>query len=217
MRESFLVAIGILLAQNPATSCTEFYPHNQIIAPSNTIELCNSFYVTRYDETKHLAVFSSELAKPNHTSVARTDDFHSDPRLRNSPTNADYKSSHYDRGHLVPAEDASTTKEMEDTFLLSNMTPQSSKLNRNNWKLLEEKVRKEVNAANKNIVIVTGAIYDNSNSTIGASKIPIPIGYYKIVYLNKIEVYYAKNTDDATIQQISISDLQKMLNYEIKQ
>ena len=54
---------------------------------------------------------------------------------------ADYHGSGYDRGHLVPAADSHTQKQMNETFLLSNMSPQVASFNRGYWARLEKWVR----------------------------------------------------------------------------
>jgi endonuclease G len=54
---------------------------------------------------------------------------------------ADYHGSGYDRGHLVPAADSLTQKQMNETFLLSNMSPQVASFNRGYWARLEKWVR----------------------------------------------------------------------------
>ncbi|KAL3772035.1 hypothetical protein ACHAWU_008057 [Discostella pseudostelligera] len=54
-----------------------------------------------------------------------------------------YRNSGYDRGHLAPAADfACNDKEMNDTFVLTNASPQLPRFNRSIWLKLEEFVRK---------------------------------------------------------------------------
>ena len=53
-----------------------------------------------------------------------------------------YRNSGYDRGHLAPAADfAFSDKEMNDTFILTNASPQLPRFNRSIWLRLEEFVR----------------------------------------------------------------------------
>jgi endonuclease G, mitochondrial len=80
-------------------------------------------------------------------SVERPD-FRPDPRLpagfkRVSPS--DYSGSGYDRGHMVPAADRYGNAELlEETFLMTNITPQTSSLNQYPWEQLESYVRGQV-------------------------------------------------------------------------
>ena len=58
--------------------------------------------------------------------------------------NSNYKNSGFDRGHLAPAADfaSSSDDEMNDTFALTNISPQVPRFNRSIWLRLEEFVRK---------------------------------------------------------------------------
>ena len=75
--------------------------------------------------------------------ASRTDDFRTDRRVaRNSPSASSYRGSGYDRGHLKPAADSkSSYSEMSNSFLMTNMVPQTPSLNRGVWKSIEEQVR----------------------------------------------------------------------------
>lgn len=98
---------------------------------------------------------------------------------------SDYKdgSKLYDRGHMAPAADMGWSKEaMAECFYLSNMIPQSNKMNQVIWSRLEGKVRKW--AINRNAVYVfTGPIYEGGIlKTIGDNEVAVPSHVYKIVY-----------------------------------
>jgi endonuclease G len=177
------------------------------------VELCNNFYVTVYDESLKSALFSSALVSPKTQPVKRKDAFRPDIRLPvgTRAELSDYRSSHYDRGHLTPAADANNDNQMNATFLLSNMTAQNSKLNEVAWKGLEEKVRKMISA---NTVIVTGAIYldkvkDTHTTTfIGKDNIPVPMRYYKIVYLPTGPLtWQADNCEACEVFQSSVQEI----------
>ena len=113
----------------------------------------------------------------------RTDNFRPDPEVETgSSTLADYKGSGYDRGHLVPAADlAWSEKSMDDSFYMTNMSPQTADFNRGIWKELEEKVRdwaKEFGT----VYTVSGPILEKKKyKTIGASKVAVPEYYYKVL------------------------------------
>lgn len=220
--KNFILTLMFLIvsyATANASNCPQFYPNNFHLT-GQTVELCNSFFVTRFDTTNNIPMFSSELLKPSQPSVVRSNDFHPDTRLDKSvrAENSDYDGTGYDKGHMTPAEDASTDAQMHDTFLLSNMTPQEPMLNREPWRMLEEMVHKQVNSSGKATIIITGAIYSSGQfHSIGFHHIQIPVAYYKIVYLdNNIECYYAVNSNSAKVQQVSVSDLQKYVPFTIK-
>ncbi len=61
-----------------------------------------------------------------------------------------YVATGFDRGHLCPAGDRGKTSEaMSQTFFMSNMIPQSPKLNRGPWKYLESHCRDLVNSGHE--------------------------------------------------------------------
>ena len=119
------------------------------------------------------------------TQVARrTNRFREDPEIpTGSATNADYRKSGYDRGHLAPAADmAFSVQTMADSFFFSNMSPQVPAFNRGIWKRLEEQVRKFALQEGE-IMVVTGPVLPKEKSiTIGNNKVTVPDRYYKVVY-----------------------------------
>ena len=99
-------------------------------------------------------------------NTGRTDDFRPDPQLATGLRSEleDYRHSGYDRGHNAPAAVFKRNREaMSTTFLLSNMSPQTPKLNRYIWKNLEEQVRDLVMEEGEAWVI-TGNVFFNADS-----------------------------------------------------
>lgn len=92
-----------------------------------------------------------------------------------------------DHGHMCPAGDNKWDKEaMEQTFYLTNMCPQNSRLNNGDWKYLEERCRGWARHYG-DIYIVCGPIfYSSKYKTIGEGKVGVPDAFYKVVlYLGK--------------------------------
>ena len=90
----------------------------------------------------------------------RRNAFRCDPEVvaRGWPTavDRDYAGSSFDRGHLLPSADRDDSRAENDaTFYLSNVSPQYPKLNRNQWRLLEEQVRRWADRYDS-IYVVTG-------------------------------------------------------------
>ena len=72
---------------------------------------------------------------------------------------SDYVKSGFDRGHLVPAADVVTSeKNLTETFLLSNCTPQNIAFNRGYWAHFEKRVRSWTNLFS-DIYILTGPLF----------------------------------------------------------
>jgi endonuclease G len=104
--------------------------------------------------------------------------------LTGSATLLDYKSSGYDRGHLAPAATfIDSQKEMDESFYMSNMSPQHPSFNRGVWKRLEEYERKM--AMEKDTVyVICGPILIEGLKTIGPNEVSVPELYFKIIYYN---------------------------------
>lgn len=214
--KKFLVAL-LLLVPAPAfaSQCDIFFPNGKEIVVPGTKVLCNSFYATVYDDDHNANIFSTEIAQARAVKVARTDDFRADKRISDSPTPADYTNTGYDRGHMVPAANADEPKEMSDTFLMTNMTPQLPAVNRIAWKQLEEYVRSVPFQW-----ALTGAHYSPGFKTIGVNKVPVPDFIYKVVYLKdgSTQAFVVDNTGagKATVQQVSIEVLEKAVGFKLR-
>lgn len=116
----------------------------------------------------------------------RDDSFKEDPAIpTGSATLADYRHSNYDRGHLAPAADMGySVQTMQDSFYMSNMSPQAPDFNRGVWKLLEEQVRSFA-VTESDIYIVTGPVLPKTKTeanVIGANEVTVPSAYYKVIY-----------------------------------
>lgn len=100
------------------------------------------------------------------------------PRANNS----DYKNSGWSRGHMCPAGDNKWDKDaMHESFLLSNICPQNSKLNSGDWNEIEQTCRKWATKHNK-IYIVCGPIIPKEKQiTIGHNQIVVPEAFFKVV------------------------------------
>ena len=118
-------------------------------------------------------------------NARRTNKFIEDKNISTGSAKlSDYKASGYDRGHLAPAADMAWSEQSEnESFLMSNMTPQVPQFNRGIWKELESQVRKY--AQNLDFLIVaTGPILEKQPeeySTIGQSKVCVPEYFYKVL------------------------------------
>ncbi len=126
--------------------------------------------------------------------AGRSDAFAVDPRLERygwqSATHADYRGSGYDRGHLLPSADRTSSEAANRaTFLYSNMAPQLPKLNRGAWKVLEERLR-GLTAEYDTLYIVVGAVVDGSpeRRTIG-SGVSVPELFFKAVALRRADSF----------------------------
>lgn len=92
-----------------------------------------------------------------------------------------YVGSGYDQGHMCPSDDRSASIEAnKETFLMSNMQPQTHHLNAGAWKSLETYVRDQVTSKNMEAYIYAGCYGDAGRIK---DKITIPTMCWKIVVL----------------------------------
>lgn len=123
-------------------------------------------------------------------TASRQNDFRPDPELPEGQRAelSDYSRSGFDRGHMAPAGDFKRdATSMSDTFVLSNMTPQTPNLNRIMWEHLEEQVRALVQVHGQ-IWIVTGALFLDADGKptqptqfIGTNHVAVPTHLYKVI------------------------------------
>lgn len=209
-----ILALALSLSTSAfAGGCDALYPNNTPIVVADTVEICNSFYVSIYNPKTKAVMLTSEIVKPHSGRQARVNSFRPDTRLvvGTRAELSDYSKSGFDKGHMVPAGDATTADEMRETFLLSNMTPQVPALNRTSWREMEEMIRRRVDRGDEGVHAITGAVYSTAvggSRTVGRRKIPVPDAYFKIVYFKTGAIaFYANNTEDASIKQTNVKDL----------
>lgn len=148
-----------------------------------------------------------KLTASDMTGVAdRSDAFKPDAMLEMygwmSATDADYKGSGYDRGHLLPSADRTCSDAANRaTFLYSNMAPQLPKLNRGAWKTLEERLR-GLTRDYDTLYIVVGTVLDGRLRTIGAG-VAVPELFFKAVALRRADTFegvaYVMPNDDGLL------------------
>ncbi len=171
-----------------------------VFAQHTTIK--HKYYTTVFDEQKHIPfVVEYTLTKDMlacEERVERTNNFKADPELRAATSlKKDYKGSGYDQGHNMPAEDNRCSEEgMEECFYYSNMFPQTAKLNRGVWKMLEG--RERIKAMEYGKVEVYIGSYGQVE-TIGPDSVVVPEYCWKVIYSNgRYEAYSFPNTTTVT-------------------
>ncbi|UNP28858.1 DNA/RNA non-specific endonuclease [Lysobacter gummosus] len=143
-------------------------------------------------------------------SITRIDsNFFSEPGL--ATTHASYTNSGYDRGHMMPAGDASTTTAQKETFSVGNIVPQTGKLNRGIWARIENTVR-IVASSYDDAYVVTGPDFENMSTTIASGKVVVPTQTWKAVYVPQAGVagaYWCENDLAPVCKVISIDELKR--------
>ncbi|KAL4661182.1 hypothetical protein H8957_015710 [Semnopithecus entellus] len=155
-------------------------------------------YVLCYDPRTRGALWVVEQLRPERLrgdGDRRTCDFREDDSVHayHRATNADYRGSGFDRGHLAAAANHRwSQKAMEDTFYLSNVAPQVPHLNQNAWNNLE-KYSRSLTRSYQNVYVCTGPLFlprteaDGKSyvkyQVIGKNHVAVPTHFFKVLIL----------------------------------
>ena len=193
---------------------------------SNDQIIKHKAYTLSYNETCEQANWVKYLILKEDLDSAtaeRKNNFKADKAVSTgSASLADYKGSGYDRGHLAPAATFMESQiEMDESFYMSNMSPQDPSFNRGIWKKIEGYERK-IAEEKDSVWVITGPILTDNLSTIGDNKVCIPEFYFKIIYTadwniafliknekSKEELYMFK-------QPISVIEQESKIEFNIK-
>lgn len=143
-------------------------------------------YALSYDEDHEQAEWVAYILTKENLDKPwnkRSDNFLPDTRVKTgSASPDDYRGSGYDRGHLVPAADMAYDPEaMEETFLMSNISPQARNFNKGIWRELEELTRNWAKK-NKELYVVTGPVLSEApKGYIGENEVSVPTAYFKVL------------------------------------
>jgi endonuclease G len=94
-------------------------------------------------------------------------------------TPSDYNGSGFDRGHMVPAADRFGSPDFGDTFLMTNVVPQTPELNQYPWEKLESYARGAVRRGSD--VYTIAGVYGDKGRLSG--RVTVPTNCWKIVII----------------------------------
>jgi endonuclease G, mitochondrial len=183
-------------------------------------------HVVAYDRRHRTAAWVCEHLSParlRHRAARREHtefrEDESDPQLFRARL-SDYRGSGFDRGHLAPAADMRHSQAaMQDTFWLSNMSPQVGKgFNRGIWNDLETHVR-DAAERHDNTWVITGPLYVAHGEgksryvqyqVIGDGLVSVPTHFFKVIALEKragagisaIEAYMLPNQETSEVSRV---------------
>jgi endonuclease G len=122
-------------------------------------------------------------AKETGEKLKRPKGFKTDLRTLSRIAPNDYSKSGYDRGHMAPNSAIAMRYGLEaqlETFLMSNIVPQTPELNRKVWQRIE-KMEDEYANRLESIWVLTGPVFDEHIQTI-TNNIEIPDAFFKIIF-----------------------------------
>ena len=152
--------------------------------PSHAL-LVKPQYVTSFDGTRKDPRWTSwELTTAWLGSTSRSPSFVADAQLPATIPQAsetDYTKSGFERGHLCPSGDrTSTVDDNLATFVYTNVVPQTAASNTGTWETLETEER-SLAAAGSHLFIIAGSIFATTPpATIGAG-VAVPTSMFKVV------------------------------------
>ncbi|XP_041956565.1 endonuclease G, mitochondrial [Alosa sapidissima] len=157
-------------------------------------------YVTSYDPRNRTAAWVIEQLNPETltgSSDRKCCEFKEDDSVHiyHRATNADYKGTGFDRGHLAAAANHKwSQKAMDDTFYLSNVSPQNPHMNQNAWNNLEKYCR-SLSKHYLNVFVCTGPLYLPRQEpdgkmyvkyqVVGKNHVAVPTHFFKVLILEK--------------------------------
>jgi len=227
MINRLLIALGLVLIPTlglaweqkpnlPIAACGAQIPWGLPLIDSSrdiTIE-CHTAYIVGYDTKAKIPAWTSYTLTPAHAMgcLPRVNGFAADlslpPEVRSTPQ--DYVGSGYDKGHNVNDGDMSWNPQVQnESFLMSNMSPQTPATNRGIFKELETTIRAWSYVNNVDYTIYTGNIYDLNDPSIGTHRVIVPVFLYKIVIndsTKEVQAYVISN-----IKQDQGTDLKPLL------
>jgi len=127
-------------------------------------------------------------------------------------TKDSYLRTGYDIGHLTPSHITSYDNVLNhDSFSLFNAAPQLAAFNRGKWAQMEGGIEDTIAKYKKDAVIITGVIYDGKKTTyMGKSKIPIPMSFFKVVYIDKKVFCWIGSNINGLITTTTVKELNEI-------
>lgn len=153
-----------------------------------------SIFEVMYSETKEQPLWVKYQARSIKKVADRKDmDFYTETDYKTSD-NFDYVNNVWDKGHMAPAAHFTDSKEnLLQTFTYLNSVLQHERLNRGEWRLLEEQERKWADSEILNVYIRT--TFSSTSQRLPTNAV-VPDGFYKRIEFtksNKVECYFFPN------------------------
>ena len=210
-----MICVCLLLSSIECDGQTLSYVDNEAI-------LRTTWIIIGYDTVRMIPNYVVEKLAPDMlVGNAKRSKFYADT-INHAVTPSDYTGSGYDRGHLAPAADYKfSQKATDETFVMTNMCPQTPELNRRNWLALEDYVRDLVEF-HDTLVVLTGTHGDAGKIK---RKVTIPEKNWKIVVgrrdgelLTVIGWIYINDKSRQSIEEnaVSIDEIEMLINRDVQ-
>ena len=158
-------------------------------APDDIVVLDRGCFVVGWSpKLRHPAWVAYHVPADVRYEIDTRPGFAKDKSADNSPPASSYGRSGYDRGHMAPNHAIASrfgADAQKQTFLMSNIAPQSPSLNRGVWREIEHRIADFWTANWGEIWVVVGCISENGGETIGGTDIDVPRKFYQVVVAQK--------------------------------
>jgi endonuclease G len=216
MKKKIIVALALIALLSIFTTLA--------VNAQDVVILKHKAYTTHYSKSKHYPVqvewWITKASLTCPVKVKRGDKFIPDPLLP-TETNlqADYTGAGFDRGHNMPAADASCDQVAnEESFYFSNMTAQYPALNRGDWKSLEM-LSREAALRDDSVKVWCGSV--GVAKKIGTTAVPTHC--WKVIYIVKTKEWMAFVFDNTTDKadginnnKVTVADIEKLTRLKFK-
>jgi endonuclease G len=176
--------------------------------PSDDVMLDHGEFIVSYNPSRLEPNWVAwRLVAEDLGTAHRSNDFHKDERL---PTDRlrvdpmDYRGSGYDRGHLCPSADrTSSVAANRTTFVMTNIQPQTHALNAGPWERLETYER-ALAVQGRQIFIVAGGLFSAAvapQKKIGPG-IAVPTASFKVLVVLEAGQGPADVTDGTSVYAV---------------
>ena len=154
-----------------------------LISFGQNVRIKNDVFEVLYSQSleQPLVIKYRSLNRPTNVNRGAMD-FYKEVNIKTSDAE-DYKANIYDKGHGAPAATFSDNMvNLKQTFSYVNCIMQDKYLNRGEWRLLEEQIRKWDD--NENITVLIKTFFDTPAKRVGTGA-AIPSHLQKHIYFEK--------------------------------
>lgn len=180
---------GVLTGRDAAAH-DHLPPGGGPVSTQKLIPLHNRGYSVGYDPATRLPAWvaykmPTPAAQNSKPLAPRENAFTPDNRVHDPVTPEAYVNSNYDRGHLAPDRAIGRGHGEEarrETYRMTNIAPQSHRLNAGPWKQLETRIAERYPARFGDVWVVCGPIYEPGKPRRTLKQdVPVPDAFFMIV------------------------------------
>ena len=155
-------------------------------APNDIVVLNRGEFMIGWSpKLRHPVWCAYHVTKEPRHNVGRRPNFSRDRSVPSAPPPSSYERSGYDRGHMAPNYAVASRygeAMQKQTFLMTNIAPQSPSLNRGVWRNMEHRIADLWTARYGEIWVIVGCISPLDNrETISGTSIDVPTQFYQLI------------------------------------